>query len=119
MIVVLLVVSQSYHYPSASSSSSSSATSTTDPSSSSSASSTTDSSSASSSRRRKSPAKEIVELEVQFEQPDYQDFELPTEDEYKLVAKILEYCGISIRETQVTQFGMVQEQQQQPTFKMQ
>ena len=52
-------------------------------------------------------------------QPDYQDFELPTEDEYKLVAKILEYCGISIRETQVTQFGMVQEQQQQPTFKMQ
>ena len=52
-------------------------------------------------------------------QSDYQDFELPIEDEYKLVTKILEYCGISIRETQVTQFGMAQEQQQQPTFSMQ
>ncbi len=51
-------------------------------------------------------------------QPDYQDFELPLEDEYKLVTKILEYCGISIRETEVAQFGMVQEQQQ-PTFSMQ
>ena len=51
-------------------------------------------------------------------QGDYQDFELPLEDEYKLVTKILEYCGISIRETQVTQFGMAQEQQQQPTFNM-
>lgn len=49
-------------------------------------------------------------------QNDYQDFELPPEDEYKLVTKILEYCGISIRETEVTQFGMVQEQQQQPSF---
>lgn len=52
-------------------------------------------------------------------QNDYQDFELPTEDEYKLVTKILEYCGMSIRETQVTQFGMSQEQAQQPTFAMQ
>lgn len=49
-------------------------------------------------------------------QPDYQDFELPPEEEYKLVTKILQYCGISIRETEVTQFGMVQEQQQQPSF---
>lgn len=46
-------------------------------------------------------------------QPDYQDFELPQEEEYKLVTKILQYCGVSIRETEVTQFGMVQEQQQQ------
>ena len=46
-------------------------------------------------------------------QPDYQDFELPSEDGYKLVTKILQYCGVSIRETEVTQFGMVQEQQQQ------
>jgi len=52
-------------------------------------------------------------------QPDYQDFELPTEDEYKLVTKILEYCGMSIRETEVTQFGMVQQQHEQPTFSMQ
>lgn len=52
-------------------------------------------------------------------QPDYQDFELPLEDEYKLVTKILEYCGIVIRETQVTQFGMAQQQHEQPTFSMQ
>jgi hypothetical protein len=52
-------------------------------------------------------------------QVDYQDFELPTEDEYKLVTKILEYCGMSIREIQVTQFGLSQEQTQQPTFAMQ
>jgi len=42
-------------------------------------------------------------------QPDYQDFELPDSDNYKLVAKILQYCGISIRETEVAQFGMAQQ----------
>ena len=52
-------------------------------------------------------------------QSDYQDFELPPEDEYKLVTKILEYCGMSIRETEVTQFGMAQQQHEQPTFSMQ
>ena len=52
-------------------------------------------------------------------QPDYQDFELPLEDEYKLVMKILQYCGISIRETQVTQFAMAQEQAQQPSINQQ
>lgn len=52
-------------------------------------------------------------------QSDYQDFELPPEDEYKLVTKILEYCGISIRETEVTQFGMAQQQHEQPSFSMQ
>lgn len=52
-------------------------------------------------------------------QPDYQDFELPNEDGYKLVTKILEYCGISIREAEVTQFGMAQQQHEQPTFSMQ
>ena len=41
------------------------------------------------------------------------------EDEYKLVTKILEYVGISIRETEVTQFGMAQQQHEQPTFSMQ
>lgn len=45
-------------------------------------------------------------------QPDYQDFELPLEDIYRLVMKILQYCGMSIRESEVTQFGMIQEQQQ-------
>jgi hypothetical protein len=44
-------------------------------------------------------------------QPDYQDFELPYEDTYRLVMKILQYCGMSIREAEVTQFSMVQEQQ--------
>lgn len=52
-------------------------------------------------------------------QPDYQDFEVPLEDEYKLVMKILQYCGISIREAEVTQFGMAQEQHEQPTFSQQ
>ena len=52
-------------------------------------------------------------------QSDYQDFELPTEDGYKLVTKILEYCGMSIREQEVTQFGMAQQQHEQPTFSMQ
>jgi hypothetical protein len=52
-------------------------------------------------------------------QSDYQDFELPPEDEYKLVTKILEYAGISIRENEVTQFGMVEQQHEQPTFSMQ
>jgi len=52
-------------------------------------------------------------------QGDYQDFELPPEDEYKLVTKILEYAGMSIREIEVTQFGMQQQQHEQPTFSMQ
>ena len=52
-------------------------------------------------------------------QNDYQDFELPLEDEYKLVTKILEYAGMSIREIEVTQFGMQQQQHEQPTFSMQ
>lgn len=52
-------------------------------------------------------------------QPDYQDFELPLEDEYKLIMKILQYCGISIRENEVVQFGMAQEQHEQPTFSQQ
>ena len=52
-------------------------------------------------------------------QADYQDFELPLEDEYKLVTKILEYAGMSIREIEVSQFGMAQQQHEQPTFSMQ
>jgi hypothetical protein len=52
-------------------------------------------------------------------QTDYQDFELPPEDEYKLVTKILEYAGMSIRETEVVQFGMTEQQHEQPTFSVQ
>jgi hypothetical protein len=52
-------------------------------------------------------------------QPDYQDFEMPAEDEFKLVMKILQYCGMSIREDKVVSFGMAQEQHEQPTFSQQ
>jgi len=52
-------------------------------------------------------------------QLDYQDFEIPQEDEYKIIMKILQYCGISIREQEVTQFAMAQEQHEQPTFSQQ
>jgi len=52
-------------------------------------------------------------------QSDYQDFELPNEDGYKLVTKMLEYCGIIIREIEVSQFGSAQQQHEQPSFSMQ
>ena len=43
---------------------------------------------------------------------DFQDFELPADDEYSLVNKILQYSGMSIREIQTVQFGQAQEQAQ-------
>lgn len=52
-------------------------------------------------------------------QPDYQDFELPGEDEYKVVMKILQYCGMSIREIQVAQYAIQQEQSENPAFSTQ
>tara|TARA_B100000902_G_scaffold108276_3_gene110021 strand:- start:19241 stop:19969 length:729 start_codon:yes stop_codon:yes gene_type:complete len=45
-------------------------------------------------------------------QPDFQDFELPLDDENDLVSKILQYAGISIREGDVFKFGQVEEQMQ-------
>lgn len=42
---------------------------------------------------------------------DYQDFELPIEDEPRLVVKILQYCGVSIREAEVYQAAKAQELQ--------
>jgi hypothetical protein len=45
-------------------------------------------------------------------QADYQDFEVPFEDEYKLVTKILQYAGMSIREIAAVQFGAAEEQKQ-------
>jgi len=45
-------------------------------------------------------------------QPDYQDFEVPLEDEIKLVSKILQYAGMSIREVEAIQFGGNEEQKQ-------
>jgi hypothetical protein len=43
-------------------------------------------------------------------QPDYQDFELPEEDESRLVLRILQYAGVSIRETDVAGFAASREQ---------
>tara|TARA_R100000935_G_C2828365_1_gene163585 strand:- start:945 stop:1892 length:948 start_codon:yes stop_codon:yes gene_type:complete len=40
---------------------------------------------------------------------DFQDFELPDSDEPMIVNKILEYAGISIRETAISKFGSSQE----------
>ena len=40
---------------------------------------------------------------------DYQDFEIPGFDEVSLVSKILEYAGISIRESDLYNFGAAQE----------
>ena len=42
-------------------------------------------------------------------QTDYQDFEVGMQNETSLVVKILQYCGISIRETLVAQFGKQEE----------
>ena len=42
----------------------------------------------------------------------YQDFEVPLEDEIKLVSKILQYAGMSIREIEAVQFGGNEEQKQ-------
>jgi len=44
-------------------------------------------------------------------QADYQDFELPLSDEPGIVAKICQYIGIEIRESQVYQFGKTEEVQ--------
>ena len=43
-------------------------------------------------------------------QADYQDFELPIDDANDLVSKILQYAGLSIREADVVQFGLTEEQ---------
>ena len=42
---------------------------------------------------------------------DYQDFEIPLDDEVGLILKILQYAGISIREGEVYQFAQGEEQQ--------
>ena len=43
-------------------------------------------------------------------QSDYQDFELPIDDEVNLITKILQYSGMQIREAQVVQFANLEEQ---------
>jgi hypothetical protein len=43
-------------------------------------------------------------------QADYQDFELPADDEPRLVNKILQYSGVSIREMDVVNYSLGQEQ---------
>mgnify|MGYP003624340233 FL=1 len=44
-------------------------------------------------------------------QGDYQDFEIPLDDEVNLILKILQYAGISIREADIYQFGQSEETQ--------
>jgi hypothetical protein len=44
-------------------------------------------------------------------QSDYQDFEVPNDDEPSLIMKILQYAGMSIREVQAVQFGQAQDQE--------
>ncbi len=44
-------------------------------------------------------------------QPDFQNFELPQDDEVNLIIKILQYAGISIREGDVYQFAQAEETQ--------
>lgn len=55
----------------------------------------------------------LLNGEPSFDQTqfDYQDFELPIEDEVRLIMKILQYCGISIREGEVYQFAKTEENQ--------
>jgi hypothetical protein len=53
----------------------------------------------------------LVSGEPAFDQSQ-PDFELPIEYEYRLILKILQYAGLSIRESEVVQYGMVKEQQQ-------
>ena len=42
--------------------------------------------------------------------PLYQDFEVADSEYYKLVTKILQYCGVQIREADVVQYAVQQEQ---------
>jgi hypothetical protein len=57
----------------------------------------------------------IVAGEPVFDQSngDYQDFELPLQDEPSLVNKILEYAGMSIREPEVVNLGAALEGKEQ------
>ena len=59
----------------------------------------------------------LVSGEPAFDQTqsDYKDFELPLEDEYKLITKILQYSGISIREADVYTFAKREELEQSQT----
>jgi len=56
---------------------------------------------------------DLVNGEPAFDEgaADYQDFELPNDDEVNLVMKILQYAGMSIREIQAVQFAQSSEQQ--------
>jgi hypothetical protein len=46
-------------------------------------------------------------------QLDYQDFELPIEEETNLIIKILQYAGLSIREAQVVTYASTEEVKKQ------
>ena len=57
----------------------------------------------------------IIQGEPLFDQSnsDYQDFELPKSDEPSIVAKILQYIGISIREAELYTFANGEETKEQ------
>jgi len=46
---------------------------------------------------------------------DYQDFEIHPSDEYRLVMKILEYAGVSIREVDIVQYTTAKDLQKKQT----
>jgi len=60
---------------------------------------------------------ELVQGEPLFDQSatDYQDFELPLSDEPSLVAKILQYAGVSIREGDLYTFANGEEAKEKQT----
>ena len=62
---------------------------------------------------------DLVSGEPAFNQSanDFQDFELPKDDEPNLVNKILQYAGMSIREMSAAQFGGAEEAKNMQTEK--
>jgi hypothetical protein len=46
-------------------------------------------------------------------QSDYQDFEVPIDNEINLITRILQYSGMQIRETDVVQFANLEEQKEE------
>ena len=41
--------------------------------------------------------------------PDYQDFEVPEDNQVDLIALILQYAGMSVREVEIYKFGATQD----------
>ena len=50
--------------------------------------------------------------------PDYQDFELPLDDQMDLTMTILQYCGVSIRELEVYKYAQAQQMEEEAKEKL-